>query len=997
MDLNGEWRFKFLTRPEETPEDFSSRDCSHKSWDVIQVPGCWNRQGYDKSIYTNVKMPWRLEPPDVPDENPTGLYRRWFELPDDWRGRRVVLHLGGVESCYQLFVNGQEIGIGKDTRLPTEFDISAALRGKRNLIAIKVIRWSDGSYIEDQDHWWMAGVYRDVYLYSTSDKSIQDVFARGDLNDDFTEGRLTVDVDLLPHSSWPEGWYIRARLLNDRGTEALKQPLSVSIVSGDAAHHHYTLAAKIRRPRLWSAESPSLYSLLVSLVDADGHTHEATSCRVGFRRIEMARRAVLVNGRPVMFKGVNRHDHDEDMGKTLSRSLMRTDVVRMKQHNINAVRTSHYPNDPYFYDVCDEMGLYVIDEANIECHQYQQGNVLARDPRWMPAFVDRVSRMVLRDKNHPSVLFWSLGNESGYGPNHDAAAGWVRGYDPGRLLHYCEATSGRWYENRWNTKLAGAGALATDVVAPMYPEIRQLVEWAQDDYGEDRALIMCEYSHAMGNSNGSLIDYWKVIEKHPGLQGGFIWDWVDQGLLKRDSTGKAYWAYGGDFGEERHDANFNINGLVWPDAERTPHPAMEEVRYTYGNIRVSSTRGLAEGKLRITNKFDFVSLAHLRGFYRIEINGDIVGTGRLPALKTAPGKSEVVDLGLAARTLASGEQAYLTVWFEERRSRPWAEAGHEVFREQLRLPWKASGGRPTGVVHDIAAEEKGGRLRLKVGDNGFTFDLECAQLLSIRVGRRELLKSGPRLGLWRAATDNDGVKYWGGQQHKPLGRWQAMGLDRCEARFRGASWKWIAGGAVRIVLDQTYVAGDEDGSERRLADFRQTYRLDRDGSLAVENVVALASGIEDVARIGIDFVLVPSLSQLEWFGRGPHENYPDRKASAHVGRYRSSVTDQYVPYILPQDCGQKEDVRWFSLSSRAAGLKVMGQPTVAFSALHYSASDLFAAAHTNELTADSLVHVTVDGATRGLGTLSCGPDTLARYRIAGGEHRFSYRLLPQRS
>ena len=1032
--LDGQWRFHLVPRPEAAPPGFSQSDFDDSGWDHIAVPGNWTCQGYDAPIYTNVQMPWDEQPPGVPrQDNPTGLYRTSFEVPARWRRRRVVLHLGGVESCFRVWVNGCEVGLGKDSRVPSEFDITTFInwqaptpkprrpktgshRGRdANQLAVEVIRWSDGSHLEDQDHWWMAGIHREVYLYSTEPMHLEDLFARGDLDESCTDGELSLKVRLGEQETWPEGWSLRARLIDARGKEVFRNPLTANCPgSGQigSAGRVVKLSAPVKRPRQWSAEAPELYTVVVSLVKPSGKVAEATSCRVGFRRIDLGHRELRVNGRVVLFKGVNRHDHDDETGKTVSRERMRQDVEVMKRLNVNAVRTSHYPNNPAWYDLCDEYGLYVIDEANIECHAFQPADRLAQDPRWTAAFVDRCQHMVERDKNHPSILMWSLGNESGYGVNHDAAAGWIRGFDPSRLVHYEGAIRAHWSDSYGGgAKQAGHGALSSDVICPMYPQVKSLVEFSRDDFPETRPLIMCEYSHSMGNSNGCLKEYWDAIESLPGLQGGFIWDWVDQGLTKTDERGVKYWAYGGDFGEQRHDANFCINGLVWPD--RTPHPgAAGEVKYCYQYVGVGAGRRQTE--FGVHNKHDFLDLGHLQGYWSLQVDGRVVKKGRLQRLRTAPGATETVKLPLELPRMESGQECFLDVWFAARQDTRWCEKGYEVAREQLPIaaaraapagsakPSKATPKRtsePTrraaGLIGSeaVSADVSSGALYLSTSDTCARLDLESGALTGLSHDGRELLERGPRAFLWRAPTDNDGVKSWSGQEHKALGRWWKLGLHR-------QAWETIkvtrrrAGGLPSLSSTALLRGTDDGGGVHDLGEHRQVFAMQVDGALRVDNTLKLSHGVADLPRIGVELVLAAGLEQFEWLGRGPGENYPDRKAGSHVGHYASTVTELYVPYILPQENGARCDVRWCALHDGGTGLLMAGAGPMIVSALHHPAEDLTAAFHTDELRPQPEVYVHLDVAQRGLGTASCGPDTLPEYHLAGGTWRWTYCIQP---
>ncbi|MFP4054724.1 MAG: glycoside hydrolase family 2 TIM barrel-domain containing protein [Phycisphaerae bacterium] len=621
VSLNGTWKFALAANPRSAPDEFPAPDFDDSCWDQVQVPGLFTMQGYDKPHYTNIQMPIATDPPAVPEEdNPTGLYRLQFRMPAEWKNRRVVLHFGGFESCLKVWVNGRAVGFAKGSRLPSEFDVTDFLKRGPNVLAVAVIRWSDGSFVEDQDHWWQAGFHRDVLLRSTAKTWIEDVFARAiPLGGDLAEGRLVVDVSLGGFADLEEGWSVRGRLLTPTGRDAIRKPMTAALDVGAARRNgsKLELRGKIRKPRLWSAETPDLYTVVVSLVAPDGQVVECTSTRVGFRRVEVAGRQLRVNGEPVMLRGVNRHDHDDTTGKVISREVMLADLTLMKRFNVNAVRTAHYPNDSLFYDLCDELGMYVMDEANIECHWHYQR--LTHDPRWTACFLERGKRMVQRDRNHPSIIAWSMGNESGYGPNHAALAGWIREQDPTRPLHY-EGAINRWWSHRdWQgdwAELPVTNRLATDIHGGMYPAIDALERAASGD--DPRPIIPCEYAHAMGNSCGNLKEYWELFEKHDCMQGAFVWDWVDQGLLKTAPNGRLYWAYGGDFGDEPNDRNFCINGLIWPD--RQPHPSLHELKKVTQPVGISAAN-LKRGEIEIRNKNSFTDLGWLSGRWSVLVDG----------------------------------------------------------------------------------------------------------------------------------------------------------------------------------------------------------------------------------------------------------------------------------------------------------------------------------------------------------------------------------------
>jgi len=972
QSLNGAWKFELSPRPEASPEDFFRREFDDGGWAEIPVPSNWTLQGYDRPHYTNVQMPFPDPPPTVPRENPTGLYRRRFRIPASWKGRRVVLHFGGAESVLYVYVNGRPVGMSKDSRLPAEFDVTRFVEPGENLLAAMVIRWSDGTFLEDQDHWFMAGIYRDVYLYATGPTHIADLFAVGDLDGEYRNGLLKLEVKVGFEGAGSEGWRIRVRLLDARGRDVFREPLEGTVpIRGNPYLFRGRRAAflqEVRSPHQWSSEIPYLYRLLVSLIDAEGECRESVSCRIGFRKVEIRGRELLVNGRPVLIKGVNRHEHDDTRGKALTRESMLADVRLMKQFNFNAVRTSHYPNHPLWYELCDEHGLYVIDEADIESHAYLAS--LCHEPRFAAAFLDRGMRMVERDKNHPCIILWSLGNESGCGANLEALAGWIRRHDPSRPLHYEGALEWNWYRDH----------PSTDVICPMYPEIAEIVRFAKSGYG-DRPLIMCEYSHAMGNSNGSLSDYWEAIEAHHGLQGGFIWEWVDQGLRKVDERGREYWAYGGDFGDQPNDGAFCQNGMVWPD--RTPHPAMFEFKKVAQPVKIEAL-SLRAGRIRVTNRQDFRDLGWLRGSFELSVDGALVQKGRLPRLETAPGGRDELRLPLRKPVLGPGQECFLDVRFETARETSWAPRGHELAWEQLAMPYRAPKPRTRRFEGALHLTEKGARAEISGDAVRLEVDQEKGEITSLRFGGRELLLSGPRLNVWRAPTDNDGIKAWTNQLGRPLGRWLEAGLQ--DVRLEAASTRVSLSrdGSASIVIRQRAGIGLEH---------RHAYRVWPCGEIEVENIVRVPANLADLPRVGVTLILQPGLDRLTWFGRGPHENYPDRKAGAAVGRYSARVAEMYVPYIVPQEHGGRCDVRWLRLEdAEGAGLSIAAVGLLQFSASHFTSDDLFKAHHTNELEPRPEVILNLDGAHRGLGTASCGPDTLPRYRIKAGVHRFAYRI-----
>jgi beta-galactosidase len=997
--LDGTWWFRYIDRPEDVPADFAEPDLdTGDDWASITVPGNWTMQGWGLPHYTNVVMPFPGRPPKVPDANPTGLYRTTFSLPPAWKGRRVVLHVGAAESVLYAYVNGTAVGMGKDSRLPSEFDITRHLRRGRNTVACMVVKWSDASHIEDQDQWWMGGIHRSVYLYATEPTHLADVHVTAGLEcgdgGPGLDGTLEVRTTVAFAAKVEPGWRVEYRLETLAGNQVIRGR-AAEVMGGQVpadlrpylfSGHVVSARARVAGVRPWSAEDPHLYRLVVSLTAPDGSVREVVTQRVGFRRVEVRDRELLINGRPVQINGVNRHDHHPERGKAVTLADMRADLTTMKRHNINAVRCSHYPNDHRFYDLCDELGLYVVDEADIESHAWNMS--LCHDPRYLTAFVERGARMVQRDKNHASIILWSLGNESGYGAAHDAMAGWIRRADPSRPLHYEGAIM-------WDLD---APAPCTDIVCPMYASIDEIVAWADRRLDHRRPLILCEFSHAMGNSNGSLADYVDAFETHDGLQGGFIWEWKDHGLAHRKPDGTEYRAYGGQFGETPHDGNFVADGLVGPDGD--PHPALREVAYLFRPVGASATAAdLRRGTLRVHNRQWFGDLRGLRATWELTVDGRRVQRGKLELPAMAPRSDALVDVGLTIPVIEPGQECHLTVHFTRARATNWAERGHEVGWDQLAVPALTS--RKAEVPRPVAGEvtrsrPAGGRQTVSVGPLGVELDRDAGVIGALRWHDQPLLASPVQAELWRAPIDNDGFKLMDWIEPRVLDRWRAWGLDDLHRSAHGVRVVQGAGGSVRMVSVHELSAG---GSSP-VVTHHQQLTVTSTAELHFDEIVIVPPQFDDLPRVGVSFALAAGFERLEWLGLGPEENYADRRAGVTVGRWSGSVAEQYVPYLVPQEHGSHGGTRWFALEQAGpdggAGVLVQGltAPPVQFSAGHFTADDLYRAADVTELSprAETIVHL--DAAQRGLGTGSCGPDTLPRYRVGAGRHHWSWRLVP---
>ncbi|MFD7503208.1 glycoside hydrolase family 2 TIM barrel-domain containing protein [Streptomyces sp. NPDC059850] len=948
LSLDGPWRFQLLPGPEAPLGD---------TWTRLEVPGPWTTQDTgDIPRYTNWRMPWPDYPPHPPADNPTGVHERELHIPAAWAGRRIVLQVGAAESVLLAEVGGRPVGIGKDSHLASEFDISHVVHpGAADTLRLTVVKWSDASHIEDQDQWWHGGLTRPVLVYATDPLHLADVRITAP-----ADGRLRVDVQVRSaDGALPAGWRVSAHLdgvgelaVDEEYAAWCAEEARVSDFLGEAR-----LRASVPGVRTWSAETPELYGLTVTLHRPDGSTADTSHHRVGFRTVAVEGRDLLVNGQRVFIRGVNRHDFHPLTGRTVTPAEMRADLETIKRFGFNAVRTSHYPNDPALLDLADELGLYLVDEADIESHDH--AHEIADDPRYLAAFTDRVARMALRDKNHPSVIIWSLGNESDYGANHDAAAGWLRRYDPTRPLQYEGAAKTGW----------ASPDVASDIVCPMYASLDEIVAHATS--GEQiKPLILCEYSHAMGNSNGTLADHWAAIETTPGLQGGFIWEFWDHGLLQR-TTGRAAgrpagrggegayahgvaaegyrWAYGGDFGDTPNDGAFCADGLVFPD--RTPKPALYEHRELAAPVRLSRE---PDGSVRVTNAQHFRDLSWLTAEWRLSLED--AGTRTAPAALPAalgPGASahlapppELVD-----RLPEVGGEAWLTLRVTTRRDEPWARRGTEVCTPQIRL-------RERPAPPPVAA-------------SGPAVSLDADGLL-----RHPLLTSPPVLSLWRAPTDNDLLG--GAADH-----WHTLGLDRLEREPRSVDHD-----GARTLVRGAYPTAV--GTVEHL----QVFTPLPDGGLLVEETATLPEALTDAARVGTVFETVCGLDHLEWYGQGPWETYPDRCAGGPVGHHSVRVDRLFTPYLRPQESGGRHGVRHFSLLSSDAGggLAVRLDEPRQVSVTRHRAADLAAATHHDELAPRPRCVVHLDAAHRGLGTASCGPDTLPRYRLGAGTYHWSWSL-----
>ena len=924
LSLDGDWHFRLAPTVDAVTAGFAEPGFDDRGWDTLPVPAHWQLHGYGAPAYTNVRYPFPLDPPHVPDENPTGEYRRTFELPADWPAGPAVVRFEGVDSCYQVWLNGRELGHAKGSRLPAEFAVADSLRPGRNVLAVRVHQWSSGSYLEDQDMWWLSGIFRPVRLLARPEGGLGDVFVHAGY--DHLTGRGTLSVDTA----------VPARL-----TVA-----ELGLVDVDAAGPHVIDAVEP-----WSAETPRRYRARL----ATGA--ESADILVGFRTVALTGGQWVVNGRPLSLRGVNRHEWDPDAGRAVPVAVMREDLLLMKQHNINAVRTSHYPPAPEFLELCDELGMWVVDECDLETHGFTvagwQGNP-SDDPRWAPAFLDRARRMVERDKNHPSVIAWSLGNEAGTGRNLAAMARWIRDRDPSRMIHY-EGDRDSTYTDCYSRMYAAPEEVATIGRGEEPPT----GDPAADAHRRSLPFILCEYAHAMGNGPGGLAEYQRLFETYPRCQGGFVWEWIDHGIRQPvPGGGGDYFAYGGDFGEVLHDGNFVADGLVFPD--RTPSPGLLEFKKVSEPVRLVVGPGSAE--VTVHNRYDHRDTSHLAFDWAVEQEGTRLAGGRL-AVPVAAAGGQVT--GRLPQLPAAGPDTWLTVRAVLAHDQPWAPAGHEIAWAQAPLP---AGARPTpiprGTGRSPVRTDSDGSLRLGAG----RFDPRTGLLLSLG----DLPVTGPRLDLWRAPTDNDAPPR--DVRDAVASAWRAIGLDRLRHRVVDLR----ADGDALVLRTRVAPAATNLGV---LTTYRWTAEDDRLALSVTTEPEGAWTGV--LPRVGLHLTGPAELDLVEWLGAGPGEAYADSRQAVRFGRYRLRVDDMQTPYVHPQENGNRTGVRWAHLTSPAgAGLLVTGRPTFELTVRRWSSAELAAARHPYDLRPADRVHVNVDLAQHGLGSASCGPGVLPPYRLA---------------
>lgn len=980
--LNGQWKFCWSPTPEGRPVDFCRPDFADGDWKTIAVPGNIELQGYGIPIYVNTAYPWGPpDPPHIPHEkNSVGSYRHTFRVPPSWDGRRVFINFDGVSSAFYLWLNGQFVGYSQDSRTPAQFDLTPHLRTGDNVLAVEVYRYSDGSYLECQDFWRLSGIFRDVYLWSTPGLHIRDFEVRGELDDSCRDGCLSLRAKVRNYGSAPGGCTLAVTLLDDAGQKVFAPPVrEAHIAAGEEID--LLLSQDVASPAQWSAEQPNLYRLLLMLRDEAGDILEVIPVNVGFRRVEIRSGDLLVNGQRVLFRGVNRHEWDGRTGQYITPESMARDIMLMKRNNINAVRTCHYPNHPAWYDLCDRLGLYVIDEANIESHGmgYDPDRTLGNNPLWKAAHLDRTINMVERDKNHPSIVIWSLGNEAGDGVNFQATYAWIKQRDASRPVQYERA------ELREHT----------DIVCPMYTHPAAVEKYSLEP--QTRPFILCEYAHAMGNSTGNFKEYWDLFYSRPHLQGGFIWDWVDQAVRtplpadavnrqagrSRGGAGEGYfWAVGGDFGPAGtpSDGNFCCNGLVTTD--RQEHPCMATVKKNHQYVHVRAI-DLDKVLVEIRNRYDFTNLGDLvTCVYQVKAQGRLNQQGEIAGLDIAPGQSRQIAIPIARGPIESGVEYFLNLSFRLKADQPWAAAGHEVAWEQFALPWHAAAGArdlsslgPLTISQDAA--------HVAVAGGGFSLVLDKAQgaIASFKAGDTELMHQPLRPCFWRAYTDNDR----GNKMPARCGVWRdAAAAMEVRSVVVGSPSPQVA--VIRVLAKLPTVD----------ATYEVVYTVGAGGDVEIDVAFDTSrNDLSEMVRLGMVMAMPEGFERVTWLGPGPHETYWDR-AEGMVDVYSGTVDEQFFDYPRPQENGNKVDVRWIALTDdRGVGLLAVGAPLISANAMHYTAGDLESAKHSYEVPRREFVTLHLDYRQMGVGgDDSWGAKPHEQYLLKAKSYRYRVRLRP---
>lgn len=964
QSLNGLWKFYHVMKPADRPTDFYKSSYDVSAWDELPMPSNWHLYGYDYPIYVNQPYPYPKNQPHAPTEfNPVGSYKRTFEVKKDWVGKEVFVHLGGVNSGYYLWINDHYVGYNQDTKTGAEWNITAYLKPGANQISIQVFRWTDGSYLECQDFWRLAGIDRDVYLIARDPDHIQDYRVTAGLTNDYNDGLLQLEVDVAHLANAKKG-SIEAKLFDS--TQEMWS--AKADFSGNDSLETVSFEQSFADIKQWSAEHPNLYKLELTRWDALGKAQEKVVQQVGFRTVEVKDGQLKVNGQPIYIKGVNRHEHDPESGHVISHALMEKDIQLMKLHNFNTVRNSHYPTDPYWYQLCDKYGLYVIDEANIESHGYGYGEKsLAKDPAWKESHLDRTRNMYARSKNVPSIIIWSLGNEAGNGINFEATYEWLKSVDATRPVQYERA------ELEANT----------DIYCPMYLSLDNMLKYASEP--QDRPLIQCEYSHAMGNSIGGLEDWWAAVYQEDQLQGGCIWDWVDQTLTKTDDNGTQYQAYGGDYEPQGTftDKNFLVNGCI--AADRTVHPHIYEVKHVYQGLQIRAVDAKA-GQFELYNTYSFTNLSELVFSYELFKDGLSVSKSKKIDIALAPLAKQVIEVDYPSMQ-EPGEYA-VHFSLKTKTESGLIPTGYEVSRDEFTIKQihdelVAYAPEELGVLNTFTAN---GNLHIQNDDLEVIFDTEAGAIKSVEKNNHLLVQKGPQLNIWRAATDNDRA------DHHGLKKWELSGLEgNLKRETLSVDVNNQKPHQVEILVSSALI----NSQEQRVMQVRERYTIAANGVVTLDTKVSPNTGlVKALPRIGYQMNVSFELQQAAWYGKGPWENYPDRKSGAITQVHQLATDSMFHHYVRPQDAGNRCDVRWAKVSGDLGAVRIAGDDLFNWSVYPYTQYDVDAADHTNELIKQPFYTVNFDRYQMGVGMASCNPDNSVReaYLVPLADLSFTFQL-----
>ena len=978
--LNGTWKFNFSPNPKASPKDFLSENFN--DWKVIKVPMSWEMQGFGLPIYTNSRHPWGHQnwPKISETNNPVGIYKREFTVPKKWKDMNVRIHFGGVSSAFYLYINGTEVGYSEGSRIPAEFDITTYLQSGKNTVTAKVYRWCDGSYLESQDHWRLSGIHRDVMLLAEPKASIADFTIRTELDAVYKDARLLVNPQFNVPEETAADYNLKVTLYD--GTKEIgSQTLNAKSVTNHYIGQRFTpkfdfINIPVSNPKKWSAEQPNLYTVVLTLTGKNGKTLEAKSAKIGFRKYETVKGVFLVNGKPVKLYGVNRHDHNAKTGKTVTRENMIRDAELLKQYNFNAVRTSHYPNNPEFYDICDEYGIYVMDEANVETHGVRGGGgELASEPAYMYSFVDRAVRMLQRDKNHACIFSWSLGNESGIGSNHAAMGGWIKWFDPTRLLHYEGASGGGGDLSPQKRKTPTDNYEFVDMISRMYPTPKELMEMDSSQTGE-QMVITCEYSHAMGNSNGGLKVFWDQIHENPRLTGGFIWDWMDQGI-EETKDGCTQYVYGGYYGNEINDGNFCINGII--NSDQTIKPVMHECKYIFQPFTFT---GFNQEKMtfELGNRFAFNSSKDYNFSYELLEDGKKVASGNLEVPEIIAGSTQNISIPNTYKLNGSNEY-FVTIYVKNNNKTLWSEPGYMVASEQFPLHYKpsykknevSSGSSLTAEINDSAAVFKG-------ADFEISFNKKSGYLESVTKNGKKIIGSAVKPNFWRAVTDNDEAVI----KRKPeINFWK-------DATYKQ---KLLSFETIKTETESYKIVTVHQLAESNLT-FETEYTIQKNQFIEITGKLNAPTNLENLPRIGIKTGIATDLTAIEWYGKGPHENYIDRNDSAFIGLYTSNVKDFGTDFVYPQANANRTGTRWAKFTDGSGkGLQIKGN--FEFSAYPQTTENLEKSKYQCELQNAPFTTLNIDYKQQGVGgynTWSLKAAPLPQHSIPSGNYSFNIML-----